>query len=688
VPVDVVHDWIFGDIDPNNLTGNFIYKFLTQKLQLKNVSIDQWTKNENGLERRALRYVMDLKQTMGSKETNVLNVQRYLKKAGNEGHCIVENSSETPEVPNGDCFRTLNLYSLSYAGPNKCRLIVSGAVTFHKSTWIKGFIESHAMEGSIQFVRDLNSTLKEAVQKTNSSGTNTPVPNPNQNPNPTNLNSNPNTPVKQKSGSIPNATNNEIPPSPSSNLATSASSSSLSNKTNSNSNGSTTNAASSPNTNNKNQSTMTNAGLVELSPDRPTIDPFSIGYEPLKTHSIDKVFPMSVEKLHDWIFGENNGNMERPIPRLLQKRLKYKSLWFHSWKKGDDGSETREYGYIMDLNGPIGPKFTNVTNSQRYIKKDVERGHYIIENTSTTPDVPSGDCFKTINLYSLSHVSGGQSRLVITGVIIYLKPTWIKTFIETHGTSGFVQYARDLDVTITETLAMESASKSAPSQSNQNPSSSAESTPATKSILAPASQTGRVDDTKETTPENQASAKEFFMSKFHYYRPFFEILSFLLLVLFINVFVFVRLNGINTSVRSLNDHIVNKEINHLHDVDLLINSDANAQFIISKYLVAHSEILEKQVNSLTNILEDTHVILNNANRELDELKKTKYFLQKGLYCLAASPSRAHQSDQNASERPDNTSEKLANEDENGDVRNSDICQQFRKELEQMVSNFQ
>lgn len=45
------------------------------------------------------------------------------------------------------------------------------------------------------------------------------------------------------------------------------------------------------------------------------------------------------------------------------------AIWGKPWGMVD-GEEKRQYGYIMDLNGPIGPKFTTVTNTQRWIKKD------------------------------------------------------------------------------------------------------------------------------------------------------------------------------------------------------------------------------------------------------------------------------------------------------------------------------
>ena len=93
----------------------------------------------------------------------MINHQKYVKKDPKGQHYIVENSSEAPDIPNGDCFRAVSSYSLSSAGAGKSRLIVTGAVNFHKSSWIKGFIESHAIEGMLQYLRDLDKNIEDTI---------------------------------------------------------------------------------------------------------------------------------------------------------------------------------------------------------------------------------------------------------------------------------------------------------------------------------------------------------------------------------------------------------------------------------------------------------------------------------------------------------------------------------------------
>jgi len=76
---------------------------------------------------------------------------------------VVELSSETPDVPNGDCFRTINVYTLVALGPKQCRLSITGHVSFFKASWIRGFIENHAVEGYEQFLGDLHKFILETI---------------------------------------------------------------------------------------------------------------------------------------------------------------------------------------------------------------------------------------------------------------------------------------------------------------------------------------------------------------------------------------------------------------------------------------------------------------------------------------------------------------------------------------------
>lgn len=80
----------------------------------------------------------------------------------------------------------------------------------------------------------------------------------------------------------------------------------------------------------------------------------------------------------------------------------------------------------MQLNAVMGPKSTRVSNRQRFITKDLPRG-VVVENVSETPDVPSGDCFRTVNMYCLTWVDTNKTRLIMSGGINFLKSTWIKS---------------------------------------------------------------------------------------------------------------------------------------------------------------------------------------------------------------------------------------------------------------------
>ena len=152
------------------------------------------------------------------------------------------------------------------------------------------------------------------------------------------------------------------------------------------------------------------------------VDPKELNYVPLKTPILDVVLPGSIEVIYDKIFNPSEQFM-RTFMRDNQRLL---DLEFDPWATDAKGQETREYRYVMQLNAVMGPKSTRVFNKQKCITKDLPRG-VVIENVSETPDVPSGDCFKTLNLYCLAYVDPSHTRFIMSGTIQFVKSTWIKS---------------------------------------------------------------------------------------------------------------------------------------------------------------------------------------------------------------------------------------------------------------------
>jgi hypothetical protein len=80
----------------------------------------------------------------------------------------------------------------------------------------------------------------------------------------------------------------------------------------------------------------------------------------------------------------------------------------------------------------FGPKTTPVFIRQRVLRRDPGR-MLIVEHTSDTPKVPSGDCFRVVNRYAIGAVAPGRTRVVLTGAIQFLKSTYFRCMCPGEG---------------------------------------------------------------------------------------------------------------------------------------------------------------------------------------------------------------------------------------------------------------
>lgn len=176
------------------------------------------------------------------------------------------------------------------------------------------------------------------------------------------------------------------------------------------------------------------------------MDPFENGYEALKIQLMDMKVPVSVVSLDQWLFGDDSPFMQK----FLGNVQRFEDITMEPWTESG-GQQTRNFSYVMGLNGPVGPKSTKVLIKQTYLKRDLP--HFIhLEHIGNTPDVPSGDCFTTISHYCISQIDAENCRLLSSGQIKFTKSTWIKTFVETHASEGLVRYAQSLQGAIESRL--------------------------------------------------------------------------------------------------------------------------------------------------------------------------------------------------------------------------------------------
>ena len=92
-------------------------------------------------------------------------------------------------------------------------------------------------------------------------------------------------------------------------------------------------------------------------------------------------------------------------------------------------NKERNYTYTKPLSGPIGPKQTKCNIEDKLIEYQPEK-FYEVEQTTQTPDVPSGNSFKVKTKIFLSWASNNETKIYVVTSIEWSGKSWIKGAIE------------------------------------------------------------------------------------------------------------------------------------------------------------------------------------------------------------------------------------------------------------------
>ncbi|RCK55647.1 Membrane-anchored lipid-binding protein YSP2 [Candida viswanathii] len=92
-------------------------------------------------------------------------------------------------------------------------------------------------------------------------------------------------------------------------------------------------------------------------------------------------------------------------------------------------NKERSYTYIKPLGGAIGPKQTKCVIEDKVIEYLPDK-YYEVEQTTQTPDVPSGNSFKVITKIFLSWAANNETKIYIVTSIEWSGKSWIKGAIE------------------------------------------------------------------------------------------------------------------------------------------------------------------------------------------------------------------------------------------------------------------
>ncbi|KAG0236960.1 hypothetical protein BGW42_002173 [Actinomortierella wolfii] len=143
--------------------SDFNKSFLTNDVMKgADVQEEAWKPSPDNTQTKVTRYTKWLGMPIGPKTTKATLTDVCEHKDFNDYVTCVTTTS-TPDVPSGSCFATKNRTCISWAGPNLVRVVVTGAVEFSKSTWIKGTIEKGAADGMGTHYRELAQAIRKHI---------------------------------------------------------------------------------------------------------------------------------------------------------------------------------------------------------------------------------------------------------------------------------------------------------------------------------------------------------------------------------------------------------------------------------------------------------------------------------------------------------------------------------------------
>ncbi|KAK5821870.1 GRAM domain-containing protein, partial [Linnemannia elongata] len=143
--------------------SNFSKSFLTNEaMKGADVQEEAWKDAGDGTSTKVTKYTKWLGMPIGPKTTKAIltDVCEY---KNFDDHVSTVTTTSTPDVPSGGSFTTKCRTCITWAGPNQVLVVVTGAVEFTKSSWIKGQIEKGAAEGMGTHYKELNSSIRKHI---------------------------------------------------------------------------------------------------------------------------------------------------------------------------------------------------------------------------------------------------------------------------------------------------------------------------------------------------------------------------------------------------------------------------------------------------------------------------------------------------------------------------------------------
>ncbi|KAF9909925.1 hypothetical protein EC991_007728 [Linnemannia zychae] len=142
---------------------DFSKGFLTSDVMKgADVQEEPWQNAPDGTSTRMTRYTRWLGLPIGPKTTKAI-VTDVCEHKDFSDYVTVVTTTSTPDVPSGGSFTTKVRTCLTWVGPNQVQVVVTGAVEFTKSSWIKGQIEKGAADGLAFHYKEVNPWMRRHI---------------------------------------------------------------------------------------------------------------------------------------------------------------------------------------------------------------------------------------------------------------------------------------------------------------------------------------------------------------------------------------------------------------------------------------------------------------------------------------------------------------------------------------------
>lgn len=153
--------------------------------------------------------------------------------------------------------------------------------------------------------------------------------------------------------------------------------------------------------------------------------------------TVDEVFQIDIDDMFTMLFTDS------PLFSEFIRRRRTYDVKLSNWAElpDENGQKTRTIYYTLSINYAIGPKCSPSTERQILFPESQPGSRYLIDADCMNGGVPYSDHFSTVIRYCMTSVGPGQTRLFITGRVVYHKSVWgvIRGFIEKTAVSGLAE---------------------------------------------------------------------------------------------------------------------------------------------------------------------------------------------------------------------------------------------------------